>query len=174
MARARNQRTNREYSVDIVGLQDFTRALRLLGEDYPEEIKKQNKELADRIVLKARLAAAVHGGTVAKGARSMKATNNQKFAAIIGGGSGSKTDRAVFFGAEFGGRRTTRGEKIPVNARGPSKQKFGFKPWRGNQWGGWNGGPGYFLNPTIRTDGDDAVRVYLDALKELERRAFPD
>lgn len=173
MARGR-QVTNRELTVKIEGLRDFREALKLVADEYPDAVKKANNDLATGLVKHAQKRGRSYGGVVAKGSRSLKATNAAAYSAILGGTTGSKTDRAVFFGAEFGGKRRTQGKKIPVNARGPRKLRSGFKPWRGNQWGGWSGGPGYFLHPTIREEGPAAIEEYKQRLLRLERRAFPD
>lgn len=172
--RGSRQQVNRDMEVKIEGLAEFRKVLAMVADEYPELVKAENVRLAQRLKFKATARAGSIGGTVAKGARSMKVAQNARQAAIIGGTTGSKTDRAVFFGAEFGSKRKTRGRKIPINTRATPKQKHGFKPWRGNQWGGWSGGPGYFLHPTIREDGPAALKAYMTSLSSLERKAFPE
>lgn len=162
-----------DFKLEVQGLREFQRALALVADEYPEQIKQENVLLANRLKQKAQRRGAAQGGVVAKGARSLKVAQSSREAAIIGGTTGSRTDRAVFFGAEFGSKRKTRGRKIPVNAHASPKQKHGFKPWRGNQFQGWAGGPGYFLHPTIRQDGPRALEAYMEALGRLESRAFP-
>lgn len=164
----------RAYTYEIRGLKDFQEALRLVGDQYPDQIKDANTWIAQEVVKRARRRGQTWGGSVAKGTRSMRASVSAKNAAILGGSTGSKTDREVFYGAEFGILRMTQGRKLPGGGRGPRKRKGGFQRWRGNQFQGWEGGPGYFLFPTIREDADDLIREYERRLVDLEREAFPE
>lgn len=167
-------RTDNSVKYEIEGLKDFVRALGEVADKYPKQVGKANYELATTVRKNAQSRARRWGGVVEKGSRSLREGRSQYNASILGGAAGSASDRAVFFGAEFGGLRKTRGKKLPGGGRGAPKQKFCFRPWRGNQFGGWNGGPGYFLFPTIREDGPHLIEEYKEMLERLEDQAFPD
>lgn len=149
---------NRSYQggalVTIEDLNGFNRALRAVGNDYPKTLKKANYDLARGLVMAARRKASARPiGTAAKAAKSLRASRGANYAAVTGGGARYK----YFFGAEFGSKRYKR-----------------FEAWRGNQWGGWAGGPGYFLHPSIRDDGPRLLESYYETLDELTAQAFPD
>jgi 3-hydroxy-3-methylglutaryl CoA synthase len=140
-------------SVDIVGLADFTRACKAAANGAPEAMKQANYDVANKLVVSARAVAAGHSKLANKAAKSLRASRAAGYAAINAGGA----RYPFFYGAEFG-----------------AKQYKQFDSWRGNQWRGWDGGPGYFLHPTIRAKGRAAVDEYMKRLDELTAQAFPE
>lgn len=139
----------------VEGLDEFRTDLRTAQADYPEAVRLAGYELAKSITTRAKLRAAARGGVARKAAvSSLRAYRTSRGGAVAAGGA-----RAPFFwGAEFGAKQYRR-----------------FDSWRGNQWGGWSGGPGYFLNPTIREDARALLRGYIETLDErVHSQAFPD
>lgn len=140
-------------SVEIQGLRDFARALKLVDERFGSELKEANVEAASELVDSARSRAAMQGGVAAKAAKSLRAARLANAAAVSFGGA----RYPYAYGAEFG-----------------SKRYHQFKPWRGNQFEGWSGGPGYFLFPSLRADGARILRDYFNRVDRLLADAFPD
>lgn len=143
-----------EGTIEIVGLADFNRALRNIDGGFAPQLKQANydaaKALSDAAKAKAR---SMSHRTAAKAARSLRVSRSASYAAISAGGPRFP----YFYGAEFG-----------------SKHYGQFQSWRGNQWNGWAGGPGYFLHPAIRKEGPKVLRDYMAKIDELTAQAFPD
>lgn len=138
----------------VEGLDDFTRGLRKMSDEFPNEMKQQNFKAADRLVKFAKARAMSQPGVAGKAAQSLRATRTASYASIRGGG----VRYPYFYGAEFGAKRYAQ-----------------FRSWRGNQFTGWSGGPGYFLHPTIRYEGPKIFQNYLNAIEELAAKtAFPN
>lgn len=141
-----------EYGATIEGLKPFARALKKLGEEYPTALRQANYDLASEVVRRSKLRAHMAGRQAASAARSLRARRSTNQAMVVGGGA----RMPYFFGAEFGAKQYTR-----------------FPRWRGNQFGGWEGGPGYFLHPTLRAEARPLIDEYMDRLQELASEAFP-
>lgn len=139
--------------IEIVGLTDFTRALKVACEQAPKAMKEANYEVADLLVKAAKARARNEPGVAGKASRSLRASRTAAYASIRGGGG----RYPYFYGAEFGSKRYGQ-----------------FQSWRGNQWGGWNGGPGYFLHPAIRAEGPKAIEKYMEKIDALTAEAFPN
>ncbi|MDG9711159.1 hypothetical protein [Streptomyces sp. DH10] len=147
------------YLTNVEGLAQFTRALRRIGGgELTNEMKRLNFEIADKLTDATKATAAAGNRQQKSAAQSIRATKTANYAAIR---LGSKR-KPYALGAEFGAKkRTHKGNVIA-----------GFGPWRGNQWGGWEGGPGYFLHPTIRSEGPALLRDYYDEIERIAREAF--
>jgi hypothetical protein len=148
------------YGANIEGLAQFTRALAAVGERFPQEVKEANYNVADKLAMAAKAKASGLSRQQSAAARSLRATKTQNYAAVRMGSA-----RVPFaLGAEFGARKRTRSGKI---ARG-------FRLWRGNQFMSWNGGPGYFLHPSIREKGPELINEYMRAIDRISGEAFPE
>lgn len=151
VARAAAIKTHSGYSIH--DLRDFLRDLRKVEGDYSKRVKEANYELAQSLVTRAKARARTAGiPTSRRVAQSLRAARSARESVVSGGGARVPT----FWGAEFGAKRYRQ-----------------FKPWRGNQWGGWSGGPGYFLHPTIRDNAESFLEQYIDTLAEIYGEAFP-
>lgn len=152
--RANYTTTSKEYSTQIVGLKAFARALKKVGEDYPKALREANYDLSTELIKRTQLRASLEGAQAAKAARSIRAVRSSNMAMVQAGG----VRAAYFFGAEFGSKRYGQ-----------------FQRWRGNQHddAGWDGGPGYFLHPTIRNEADELIAAYMEQLNALMAQAFP-
>ena len=141
----------RTGAVNVEGLRELNKALKELGPEFPKEMRKTNKDVADGVASEARSAALSLGGVAAKAAPSLKASAGTTSAGVALGGNSAPWAA----GAEFGGGR-----------RPTTKQ---FRPWRGN-------GPdaGYFLYPTIRENAEQIEGQYREALDELIARVGLD
>lgn len=154
----------------IEGLTDFIKDLKAVEGDFDEEIIKVGKRVGQRVVVRAR------GGASSKqeraAARSLRVSSSSRGVTVSGGGQ----RYPYFWGAEFGGRAMTRGEKLHGGTRGPRKRRGGFRPWVGNQFvdTGWNDGKGYFLMPAVDAEAKKALREYMETIDQLMDRAFND
>jgi len=140
-------------TVRIEGLRDFYNALRRVSDEYPATLVRANYDLAKGLVDKSRARARGEPGVARKAARSLRASRSASAAIVSAGGA----RYPYFWGAEFGALRYRQ-----------------FQTWRGNQWGAWSGGPGYFLHPTIRDHAVELIEDYLSKLDRLHSQAFPD
>jgi hypothetical protein len=138
----------------VEGLDEFRAALRVAYAQYPEAARRANFEIAQTIAARARVRAGARGGVARKAAVSLRAYRTATGGVLTAGGA-----RAPYFwGAEFGAKRYRR-----------------FDTWRGNQWRGWAGGPGYFLHPTIRDEARNLLHRYVQSLDaDVHRRPFRD
>lgn len=138
----------------IEGLRQFQAALRQAGDGFTDRLKAANVEAVELVrgAATARATQPVARKTVREG--GLKVTRSVREAAVKLRASG----RTPFaFGAEFG-----------------AKQYRQFASWRGNQWGGWNGGPGYFLHPAIRDTAPAVMDNYWRSIRDITDAAFPD
>ncbi|MEU9975089.1 hypothetical protein [Streptomyces sp. NPDC051014] len=146
---------------NVEGLAQFTRALARAGADgAKQEVKQANYDVADKLTQAAKEKAAGLTRQQRAAAESLRATKTQNYAAVRLGSA----RKPYALGAEFGAKRMTRSGRI---ARG-------FRPWRGNSFGGWDGGPGYFLHPSIRERGPALIREYMNHIDRLMSEAFPE
>lgn len=145
---------------NVEGLAQFTRALARAGADgTKQEVKQANFDVADKLTQAAKAKAGGLSRQQAAAAQSLRATKTQNYAAVRLGSA----RKPYALGAEFGSKKLTRNGRI---ARG-------FKPWRGNQFNGWAGGPGYFLHPAIREEGPTLIREYMNHIDRMMSEAFP-
>lgn len=145
--------TVNDYGVRIDGLRAFQKALKAVGDKFPGELREANYDLASSVVERARLRALTVPGVAAKAAKSLRAARTANQASVTGGGA----RYPYFYGAEFGSKRYKQ-----------------FQPWRGNQWSGWAGGPGYFLHPTLRDEAPALIEDYMRRIDALTSEAFPE
>jgi hypothetical protein len=122
-------------------------------------VKQANFDVADKLTQAAKAKAAGLTRQQQVAAESLRATKTQNYAAVRLGSA----RKPYALGAEFGAKKLTRRGRV---ARG-------FKPWRGNQFNGWEGGPGYFLHPSIREKGPELIQEYQNAIDRLMSEAFP-
>lgn len=163
-------RTGSSSGADIVGLKEFRRELRALGAEWPKELRKVHKTIADEGADRARSVARGMGGQQAKYAGAIKGTANQREARIgvLGGGRNAGAN-AAFWGAKrrsgwYGWRRYIDTDGRPQ-----------FKPWVGNAWtaASHTGGP-YAINSALAQYVPRLLGRYEEMIDELARRAFPE
>jgi hypothetical protein len=149
------------YGANIEGLAQFSRTLAAIGDGrLRDEVKQANYDVADKLTDAAKSKAMGMSRQQAAAARSLRATKTANYAAVRLGSA-----RAPYaLGAEFGARKRTHTGKI---ARG-------FRAWRGNQFMSWDGGPGYFLHPSIREKGPELINEYMRAIDRIAGEAFPN
>jgi hypothetical protein len=146
---------------NVEGLSQFTRALARAGADSARaEVKQANFDVANRLTEAAKQKAASLSRQQKAAAESLRATKTQNYAAVRLGSA----RKPYALGAEFGALKKTRRGRVIA----------GFKPWRGNQSGGWAGGPGYFLHPSIREKGPELINEYMRAIDRISQEAFPE
>ncbi|MFJ5997543.1 hypothetical protein [Streptomyces sp. NPDC092370] len=149
------------YAANIEGLAQFSRALARIGADgLRDEVKQANFEVADKLTDAAKTKAAGLTRQQRAAAESLRATKTQNYAAVRLGSA----RKPYALGAEFGATRRT----------GTGRIARGFRPWRGNAFSGWSGGPGYFLHPAIREEGPELIEEYMRRIDEITQEAFPE
>ncbi|WP_326827362.1 hypothetical protein [Streptomyces sp. NBC_01751] len=148
------------YAANVEGLAQFSRALARAGADgLRDEVKQANFDVADKLADAAKSKASGISRQMRSAAESIRATKTQNYAAVRMGSA----RKPYAIGAEFGAKRRTRRGNVIA----------GFQPWRGNQFGGWSGGPGYFLHPAIREKGPELINEYMAAVDRISQEAFP-
>lgn len=136
-------------AIYVAGLREFQRGLRQAETNLAPAMRDANKEVAETIAAGTRASFLSRPGVALKVAPSVKATAEQRRAAVKIGG-----DRYPFaLGSEFGSFRYRQ-----------------FPAWRGN-----SADAGYSLHPTIRSEREQIAETYLDlVVDKVARRAFPD
>lgn len=137
-------------SGEVKGLADFRRALKALEGDYPKQLGQINQDVGELVVDQAEHHAHDRGGPYLAALRlgGLKASKAQTAARIVLDG----VRAPMIFGAEFGAKRWPQFDR----------------------WTGSGDDAGYALWPAVREKQDEAGEMYLDALDELSRKAFPD
>ena len=100
------------YNYEIVGLRQFQRALKQLGEEFPESLREFNVTAAEKIIAAAK--ERTHTRQEIKAAESLRAGRAVNAATVR---LGDNRRYAFARGAEWGARKYRQ-----------------FRPWRGNQW----------------------------------------
>ena len=139
--------TSKAVSVKVDGLAAFRKELKSL-EDAPEfekELKEANFNVASMVVDRARSTASTP--LQRKASESLTAGRAAARATVSGGGA----QYPFFGGAEFGSITHTQ-----------------FEAWRGSSYDA-----GYFLYPTIRSNSDEIVELYGEAIEKITAAAFP-
>ena len=141
-----------KVSVEVEGLKELQRRVRNLPKQAQEELRQAAQAIADMELPRLRAAASGssrQAGAIASSIRSRR----DRFPAIAAGGrgrtgvSGGATAGQLFYGAEFGGRR--------------SRTTMQFRPHLGQR--------GYFFFPTLRADQPKQRDLWEAALRNLER-----
>ncbi len=155
--------------VQIVGLADFRRDLKAVGDAWPRELRGINKAVADRARDWARGEATALGGVHAKSAGGIKsyATATQ---AKVGVTVGDRRYPAAAVAA-WGAKRRTGWYAA---RRYHSSHAAQHPPWVGNTWDVGVAGQGpYGINSAIAHHERALAEMYLDGLEQLAQRAFP-
>lgn len=134
----------------VLGANGFKRLradIKEIDDKAPKQLGKVNKQVAQYVVDVAKEKANELGGVFRKSSPALSASGAAGSVAVFL----RKTTRPYAFGAEFG-----------------SKQYKQFHPWRGNpKVDAFEGGPGYFLFPSIREHKSDIEKKWVEAVDEL-------
>ncbi len=134
-------------SIKVTGLKELRRELKQVDADFPKQLRKANKAVADLVAEGTRSAFSRMGGSAPKVAPTVKALAQQVRAQVkVGGGSGVGAEVAM--GNLWGSKRF---RQFPPSVPG-----------------------GYGLYPTLAEKADEIVETYADAVDDLMKRAFPD
>ena len=153
-------------TVKIIGLKEFRSALKALDKQWPKELTKANKTIAQHVAADAQGSAGEYSRMTAAAARSIRGTASQSAAKIAFGGSPPFALAGIMGAKRHSGWYATRGHN---KSRTPQ-----FPEWVGNTWEpGGSGGP-RGVNDAIRANKDRIVDYYADAIGDLAARAFPD
>lgn len=121
--------------------------LKQIDESAPKLLAKVNRKIATYVVGLARGKAAELGGVFKKSAPAVTASGSGSAVAVFL----KKTSRPYAFGAEFGSKRYKQ-----------------FDAWRGNNRdNAFDGGPGYFLFPSIRDHKSEIEQKWKEATEEM-------
>jgi hypothetical protein len=152
-----------EGRVEIRGLPEFRRELKVLDGNWPKELRKVHKTIAEEAARRSRGVAARMGGVQAKAATTIKGQSTQKAARISTSGIGhvaywgAKKHTGWYAGGQY---RISTGQQHP--------------DWVGNGWdvATMSGGP-YAINPALAMYLPTMLDEYGDMIDDLARRAFP-
>jgi hypothetical protein len=134
-------------AVRVTGLKELRAELRALEGQWPKQLQKVNKAIAEDVAEGTRSAFSGMAGSAPKVASTVKALAQQTRAQVkVGGGSGVASEVAM------------------GNLWGSSGRFKQFPP---------SVSSGYALYPTIAAMRSDIEDRYLDLLDDLLRRAFP-
>lgn len=138
--------------VRVEGLRELRRELRAIDRQLPQEVRRLNREVGQRIVLPEAQRRARQSRTTVKGRRThlggrgvatIRVTASQGRAQLVGGGA-----RAPYYaGHEWGSRGAY--PQFPIANRG-----------------------GYILYPAVAAKREEIVEAYGDGLEALMRRVF--
>lgn len=148
---------------EVVGLKEFRGDLKAMDSQWPKELRKVHKQIADKATRYARANASGNGGVQAKAAGGIKGRATQSQASVsTGGGIGN----VAFWGA----KKHTGWYAAPQYAEGPAQHP----KWIGNTWDVAEFGQGpYAINPALAVHLPELLDDYLDMIDELSHRAFP-
>ena len=165
----------------VPDLNQFLRDSRKLGTEFQRELRKESVNVAKHVVVRSQAAASTAAEReVAKGLRA-KADRIPKIEMSKSGNFVSRSRRNarrteaskarridVFFGTEFGGGKSGKGNSTPrTTVRGALVRRGGgyttqFRPHRGTQ--------GYFFYPTVRSEGPNIVRMYANGVERVRKQ----
>lgn len=156
-------------AAEVVGLREFRRALARVDDDWPKELTKAHRAIANHMQSKARSNASQGGGAYA---RARTAIRGQGFGdrATIGV---SNSGRIPFAQATFWGTKKRTGWYAANRYKdSPGEQ---FPEWVGNNWDAAkkNEGP-YVINYTLAEELDEVMKQYQQTLDVISAAAFPD
>lgn len=141
-----------KLQVDVEGFKQFQRELNRLDKSWGKELRKSNKEVANRVVVPDVRTQAAQPRTNIKGNPTRLGSRGVK--SIRATATGTKAQVAVgkaklghVMGHVFG-----------------SKKYEQFPPWRKG---------GYIVFPVIRRKGPEIMDAYEQMIDELTKRAFP-
>ena len=143
--------------VDVIGLRDLQRELRVLDKALPRELRKANLKVAELIAEQTQAAFRSQPGIASEVPSGVKAKAQQREAGITLDAARAPS----ILGSEFGGGAHRAGN--PTARGGYTTQ---FRPHAGNE--------GYALYPTIRKSRARVIEMYGDLIDEVARAAFPD
>jgi hypothetical protein len=133
--------------LEVRGLKELRRELKLAGAQFPRELGKAHKAAAEVVAKEGRAKASSAGGVVAKAGPGITSSAAQT-AARIG----------------IGGAKYPYGPGAVVG----SKKYPQFEPYRGPDPESWAA-----IGPALESSEDRFLEVYGDAVEDLMKRAFP-
>lgn len=137
---------------EIQGLRQFTRALKQTDAEWLRAHREALVDASEELLDAAKAKGAAQGGVAAKAARvALKPVRGVNEAGLRL--DGRRYPYAL--GAEWGALRYPQ-----------------FRPWRGNQWDAWAGGPGYFVHPAVRDDAPQIIEKFMERFDKILDRAF--
>jgi hypothetical protein len=145
-----------DRAVVVRGLREFSRDLRRVDKQLARQMSRAHKTVTDQLVAEParRLASRLGGGHVRLARRGVISARARARGGYVALNSGRVPDA---FGWEFGAYAFRQ-----------------FPIWRGNQWRPADGGVGYVIHPTIRSNYDRIIDEYGDRLMNAFADAYPE
>ena len=157
-------------AVEILGLREFRKALKAAGPEFPKELTKANREVAQIAQRVSQNEARAMGGVQRRAASAIKGSANARQARLqIKPSKGKRNPTAMANVAFWGAERRTGWYRTKPEG----KQQH--PTWVGARWqvAEPNEGP-YAINPALARHLDDIVAAHAAALNRLAAKAFPD
>lgn len=159
-----------KFAVEIIGLKEFRKALKLVGPQWPKELTRANREIAKIGERVSQSQARSMGGIQAKAAKAIVGSANAREARIqVKPSSGKRNPTAMARVAYWGAKKRTGWyRKKPEGKRQHPE-------WVGNRWevADMNSGP-YAINAALARHLDDIVAAHRAAIDRLAEAAFSD
>lgn len=158
-------------AVEILGLREFRKALKKVGPEYPKELTKANREVAQIAQRVSQNEARAMGGVQRRAASAIKGSANARQARLQIKPSKGKRNPTAMANVAFWGAYRRTGD----NRAGRRNGKRQHPLWVGARWevAEPNEGP-YAINPALARHLDDIVAAHAAALNRLAAKAFPD
>lgn len=157
-----------EKAVEVKGLTEFRRELRRMSAEFPKEMRRTQKDIADDVAERARGLASGYGRLQAHAAPAIRSYATQVQASVGFTTGGSYPMASVAF---WGAMRHT-GWYAKARYAHSTRQ---HPPWVGNSWDvGVRGQGPRAINPAIADMLPEIDERYLKMIDELAKRAFPD
>lgn len=158
-------------AISIDGLDDFRADLKAVGDDWPKQLAKINREVKTAAVKWSRADLKVLGGVHAKSAKGVTGWASQK-AASVGVKTGGSRYPWAAVGVWGADRRTGwYGKARYYGLRGGRQHPA----WVGSDWRvGVRGEGPYGINTALHDHHDEIAAMFADGLADLAARAFTD
>lgn len=162
-------RTGGSTGATIVGLKEFRLALRSLGPEWPKQLRRAHKTIADQGAARGRAFASGMGGVQAKYARAIKGRATTTRASIgVSAGKGNPGANVAFWGAK---KRTGWYARSRYSGT-PTPQ---HPEWVGNTWDVAEFGQGpYAINAALAVYRPELIGEFEKMVDRLSRHAFPE
>ena len=169
--------SRKEVARVLPGLYQLLRDFKKLGPEANKELRKASIDVANYVVQKSKANAQTQQERMVSGAIQARPDRIPKIRVNTSRGfpSTNRPNRGrskaakvkaidVWFGIEFGGGKYGKGNPTPRKSYADGTTKGGgyttqFRPHKGRQ--------GYFFYPTVRQEGPEIERLYLQAIDRI-------
>lgn len=157
-------------AVQVEGLAELRKALRVMGPEWGRMLSKTHREIAKRTAALARSKAGGVGRPQARMSGAIKGSGTQTAASI----TVSQSGRHPFANPAFWGQTKRTGWYASIWAAGHHDGRAQALPWVGSDWDVGVAGQGpYAINDAIADELPKILDTYGEELDALFRAAFP-